>query len=95
MIEIQADKQSTLVTVSGCFDFETSRDFLGKLSSRPVPTSLTLDLSDCPAVDSSFLGCLMKLQSMLNEHHQSLIITGCNNKVHHTLQVMNFSHLVH
>jgi anti-anti-sigma regulatory factor len=93
MIDIQADKQSTLITVSGSFDFETSRDFLGRLSSKTISSSLTLDLSDCPTVDSSFLACLMKLQAMLKEH--SLVITGCNDKVHHTLQVMNFSHLAH
>jgi len=90
-LEISSRDGKTIIKVSGQFDFNTSRQFLEYIPELIDKTAILIDFSDCHYLDSSGLGCILKLKKSLSDHAAKIEFFGCNEKILNVMQMMKIN----
>ncbi len=84
---------TTVIRVSGRFDFSVRNDFQDGYSDVSGGNGLILDLGDTEYIDSSALGMLLLLKEHAGKAKSHVVIRNCTPEVRRILSVSKFDQM--
>jgi len=84
------NEDSTVISISGQFDYSIHREFRDAYKNLPQNTKIILELSQTAYLDSSALGMLLLLREHLGEEKANISITRCNPDIKRVFELSNF-----
>jgi HptB-dependent secretion and biofilm anti anti-sigma factor len=84
---------STVIKISGRFDFSCHSEFRQAYSSHPAGASIVVDMSEASYLDSAALGMLLLLRDHANATGSPVAIANCQGQPNEVLRIANFDRL--
>lgn len=89
-VQWQNNGSTTMIRVSGRFDYKIHQDFREAYRHCPQRTSFIVDLGGTEYIDSSALGMLMVLREHAGGEQAAVRIQNCSTHVRKILQIAHF-----
>ena len=93
----ELSEQEIQLQVQGALDSEAAKQFqeeLGRIAGGDHKT-ITLDLSEVPAINSTCIGKILLLRKSLTEQDRSIRIRGCSDALYNTFQLIDLDKRIH
>ena len=91
--EVNPDTQALAISVSGHFNFSLVSEFRTIYASIESVSSITINLDETDAIDSSGLGILLYLQKHYDCSRENIHLIKCNSAIIKTLNMAQFRKL--
>ena len=95
-IELSTMPDSTLMRLSGRFDYTTRNEFMGQVDAAVADGAgpeFRIDMSGLEYIDSSALGMLLMLRDKAKKFNRTVILSGAYGYVRQVLDTAQFERL--